>query len=237
LTFHDVVESTNTAALRLAGEGCPEWSVEVAGHQTGGRGRLGRTWVSQPGDALLCSVVLRPEGLEPDRAGLLTLLAGLAMTEAARVACRTTVGCKWPNDIMIRGEKAGGILAESLLVEGRLEAVVIGAGVNVKAAPPGVEGAAALGGPDDDPSKLLTAFLFCMKQRYRPAVVGFADDVLSAYREVCITLGRTVRAATRDGRTVEGVAADVDGRGNLVVEDANDGRRKTVAFGEIEHLA
>jgi BirA family biotin operon repressor/biotin-[acetyl-CoA-carboxylase] ligase len=181
-------------------------------------------------------VVLRPEGLKPGQAGLLTLLAGVAMTEAARVACRAAVTCKWPNDIMVRQDKAGGILSESLVVNDKLEAVVIGSGVNVRSAPPSVEGAAALGTPADDPSKLLTAFLFCMKQRYRPGDDAFGPTVLSAYRGVCSTIGRNVRATTVDGRSIEGVAADVDGRGNLLVDDANDGRRETVAFGEVEHL-
>jgi BirA family biotin operon repressor/biotin-[acetyl-CoA-carboxylase] ligase len=236
LTFHEVVESTNTTALRLAEDGCPEWSVVVAGHQTDGRGRLGRTWIAQPGDALLCSVVLRPESLGPQQAGLLTLLAGVAMTEAARVACRAAVTCKWPNDIMVGKGKAGGILAESIVVDGRLRAVVIGAGVNVRAAPPGIKGAAALGTPADDPSKLLTAFLFCMKQRYRPGDDAFGPTVLSAYREVCSTLGGNVRATTLDGRSIEGLAADVDERGNLLVDGASNEGQETVAFGEVEHL-
>jgi BirA family biotin operon repressor/biotin-[acetyl-CoA-carboxylase] ligase len=138
---------------------------------------------------------------------------------------------------MIRADKAGGILAESLVVNDRLEAVVIGAGVNVRSAPRGVEGAAALGDAGDDPSKLLTAFLFCLKQRYRPSEEGFGDDVISAYRGVCVTLGRNVRAETLDGRTVEGIAADVDDHGNLLVDDMNSGRREAVAFGQIEHLS
>jgi BirA family biotin operon repressor/biotin-[acetyl-CoA-carboxylase] ligase len=233
--FDDVTESTNTTALRLATEGAPEWSVVVAGHQTGGRGRLGRTWVSEPGQALLCSVVLRPEGLSPDRAGLLTLLAGVAMVEAARVGFGVTAGCKWPNDIMVGEKKAGGLLAESLVEDGRLSAVVIGAGVNVAAAPADMRDATALGVEGDDPSKLLTSFLFCLKQRYAADSADFARTVAEAYRPLCVTFGRSISATTTDGRTIEGVATDIDDQGNLLVEVG--GRGETVAFGEIAHLS
>ena len=67
--FDEVTESTNRTALALAEAGAPEWTVVAAGHQTAGRGRLGRTWVSRPGAAVQFSVVLRPSSLEPERMG------------------------------------------------------------------------------------------------------------------------------------------------------------------------
>ena len=231
LRYDEITESTNTRALALAGEGAPEWTVVVAGHQTAGRGRLGRTWLSEPGAALLCSVVLRPD-LEPSRAGLLTLLAGVAMAEAARVACDAEVRCKWPNDLMVGERKAGGILAESAVAGARLAHVVIGAGVNVTAAPADVPGAGSLGGRD--PAALLQSFLWCLRQRYRPADDGFAGDVLGAYRRVSATIGQRVRATTTDGRRIAGTATDVDANGNLLVE--SDGETDVVAHGEIAHL-
>lgn len=223
--------STNATALRLAADGAPTWTVVVAGHQTEGRGRLGRSWVSEPGQALLCSVVLRPE-LEPSDAGLVTLLAGVAMAEAARVSCGAAVRCKWPNDLMVSGGKAGGLLAESSVADGKLEHVVVGAGVNVRSAPPGVEGAASLGG--GDPAVLLSAFLWCLRQRLHPERPDWAAEVIAAHREISATLGRRVRAQTLGGREVEGAAVDLDAHGDLIVD--RDGVREVVAFGEIQHL-
>src|SRR6266540_6240672 len=72
--YDEVTESTNTTALDMAARGEPEWTVVAAGHQTGGRGRLGREWLSEPRGSLLFSFVLRPP-LPPERALLLTLLA------------------------------------------------------------------------------------------------------------------------------------------------------------------
>jgi hypothetical protein len=83
----------------MAREGAPEWTLVAAGHQYAGRGRLGRTWQSSPGDSLLFSVVLRPP-LPPDRAVLLTLLAGAVLAVACRVAGVDDVWCKWPNDVL-----------------------------------------------------------------------------------------------------------------------------------------
>lgn len=231
VTYREVTESTNTTAMQLASDGAPEWTLVVAGHQTGGRGRIGRTWMSEPGESLLFSVVLRPD-LAPADAGLLTLLAGVAMAEAARVSCNADVKCKWPNDLMIGQGKAGGILAESSLAGDRIEQVVLGAGVNVTSSPD-VEGAANLGG--GDPAVLLSAFLWCFKQRYKPGEPGFAGDVIEGHRAVSATLGREVKAETMNGRSISGTAVDLDNRGNLIVDA--DGVRETVAFGEVAHLS
>jgi BirA family biotin operon repressor/biotin-[acetyl-CoA-carboxylase] ligase len=231
VTYREVTESTNTTAMQLAADGASEWTLVVAGHQTEGRGRMGRTWLSDPGGSLLFSLVLRPE-LEPADAGLITLLGGVAMAEAARVSCNAEVKCKWPNDLMVEGGKAGGILAESSLQGDRIAYVVLGAGVNVRSSPD-VEGAASLGGGDT--AVLLSAFLWCFKQRYKPGQPGFATDVVEGHRAVSATLGRAVSAETAGGRRVEGKAVDLDRRGNLVVESA--GVRETVVFGEVTHLS
>lgn len=231
LRFDEVTESTNSTAMKLASEGAEEWTLVVAGHQTGGRGRLGRAWVSEPGHALLFSVVLRPELAAPE-AGLMTLLAGTAMAEAARVSCAAKVTCKWPNDLMVDDGKVGGILAESSVNGDRLEHVVLGVGVNVSAAPADVPGATSLGG--GDPAVLLSAFLWCFKHLYHPTEPDFPASVIGAYRAVSATLGRRVRAETLDGRSIEGIAVDLDERGNLLVEAAHV--RETIGFGEIAHV-
>src|SRR5438067_10339900 len=115
--WDEVTESTNATALDLAAKGEPEWSLVVAEHQTEGRGRLGRTWISEPGGSLLFSIVLRPN-LDPERGLLLTLLAGLAMAEACNAVTGADVRCKWPNDLLLGDRKVGGILAEARLRDG-----------------------------------------------------------------------------------------------------------------------
>ncbi len=230
--YFDETGSTNATAIELAREGAPEWTVVAAGHQTAGRGRLGRTWVSPPGSALLCSIVLRPD-MPPDRAALLGLLAGTGMSRACAEAGATGVRCKWPNDLLVGERKVGGILTEAGISGGEVEHVVLGVGVNLGAAPD-VEGAGAL--PGVDPVELLGFFLAELWSDYGHGGRrrDFAERVVERYRGVCSTLGRRVRATTRAGAVVEGTARDVDVDGALVVEAG--GRSVTVGFGEIQHL-
>jgi BirA family biotin operon repressor/biotin-[acetyl-CoA-carboxylase] ligase len=229
--FDEVTRSTQVTALELARSGAPEWTLVAAAHQTAGHGRLGREWLDEPGRGLMFSLVLRPD-LPPDRGGLIPLLAGACAAQACREVAGADARCKWPNDVLIGGQKAGGIIAESLVVRGRFDHVVLGMGVNLGAAPAGVPGAAAVG--DVDPATLLEGFLGAFACRYQPAHPGFADAVQDVYRTECGTLGRVVRATTTRGSLVEGEAVDVDETGALVVRTREG--LETVRFGEIEHL-
>ena len=228
--YDEITESTNATVLREAEQGAPEFIVAVAGHQTAGRGRLGRTWMSEPGASLLFSFLLRPK-LPPEAAVVLSLGAGAAMARACHDVARADVRCKWPNDLVFGDGKVGGILTEANVQGGPLRHVVVGIGMNLSAVPPGVEGT-ALGAVDRD--DLLTAFFRRFRDLYSPEPSGFADRVITAYHPYCSTLRRRVRASTVDGRLIEGVAIDLDRGGNLVVQAS--GGREVVAFGEVEHL-
>lgn len=228
--FEEVTRSTQGTALRMAAEGAPEWTLVAAAHQTAGRGRLGRTWRDEPGRGLMFSLVLRPP-LAPDRGGLLSLLAGTAMARACADAGAATVACKWPNDLLVGGRKAGGILAESVVAGDRFEHVALGVGVNLGEPPPDVPGAGAI---DADDEALLSAFVVAFAEGYRPDEPGFGRVVVDAYRERCATLGRRVRARTVGGRTAEGEAVDVDETGGLVLRTGAG--LEVVRFGAVEHL-
>ncbi len=229
--WQEVTGSTNATALAEAAAGAPEWTVVAAGEQLHGRGRLGRTWHAGSGDALLFSVVLRPE-LAASRAGLLSLLAGASMAEAASAAGAVPVRCKWPNDLLVARAKVGGVLAESEVLGAELRHVVIGIGVNLRA-PRDVPGAAALG-DDVDALDLLSRFLVGFRAAYRPRDAGFAAAVAARWSGVSATLGREVVATRSDGVTVRGRAVSLDDREGLVLETAEG--PATVAFGEIMHL-
>lgn len=228
--FEEVTRSTQETAARLAEDGAPEWTLVAAGHQTEGRGRSGRTWKDEPGGALLFSFVLRPP-LSPELGGLLSILAGTAMAEACDEVVDQRAACKWPNDLLVAGRKAGGILAESRLAGDRFEFVTLGIGVNLRAPPADLPDAGAVEAGDED---LLTAFLRAFAERYEPGHPEFARAVVAAYRPRCATLGTPVRARTERGAVVEGEAVDVDETGALMIRVA--GAVETVRFGEVEHL-
>lgn len=229
--FDEVTGSTNRTAWDLAVAGAPEWTLVAAAHQTAGRGRLGRTWEDVAGRALLFSIVLRPTWLPLDRAGVIPLAAGLAMTSAAREVAELEVRCKWPNDLLLDDRKVGGILAESRASSERIEHAIVGVGVNLD--PPGnVDLSAGLG--DVDPSALLEAFLRSFASGYGSDASAFIKGVVAVYPQRSATIGREVEATTTDGRRVRGRAIGVDDAGNLVL-DTSAGR-VWITSGEVNHL-
>jgi len=238
--YLEVAGSTNTELLSLAEEGAPAWTVLATGHQVEGRGRLGRTWESNPGDSLLVSVLLRPD-IPPTDSSLITLGAGACMAMSCSVACGVDVRCKWPNDLLVGERKLGGVLTEARIDEGRLAHVVVGVGVNLEQSaddfPVELRGSAtsiALEGGRPDAPALLFEFLLRLKRFGDPSRAGFRETVLDLYRRVSETIGRTVRATTAGGRQVEGTATGVGESGQLLVE--TDAGPEEVTFGEVTHL-
>ncbi|MGZ8578761.1 MAG: biotin--[acetyl-CoA-carboxylase] ligase [Actinomycetota bacterium] len=228
----EVTASTNASAAQMAEDGAPEWSLVSAGHQTGGRGRADRTWEDVPGRALLFSVVLRPPAsIAPNRAGLLSLLAGAAMVGAIREVTGRRVACKWPNDILLHEDKVGGVLLESTVADGALRSVVMGLGVNLDA-PEGVRGAGGIG--EASLRDLLSAFLVRFEDVYDADEPSFPDRVRVTWMPVAATMGRLVEATRVDGSTVTGRATGLDDFGGLRL--STDTGEARVAFGDVHHL-
>jgi BirA family biotin operon repressor/biotin-[acetyl-CoA-carboxylase] ligase len=230
--WSEVTGSTNATAMELASSGAPEWTLVATGHQTAGRGRLGRTWEDRPGRALMFSLVLRP-ALDPVDVGLLSLLAGAAMAEAGAEASGLAIRCAWPNDLMRAGGKVGGILSEALVGSRVIHHVVMGVGVNLDPPSELIPGSAGLG-PKVDPRDLLIRFLLRFRDGYRPGVRGFAAATVRRWSAVSGTLGHEVVAAREPGATVRGRASGVDEHGGLLVDTGSG--IVAVSFGEVVHL-
>jgi BirA family biotin operon repressor/biotin-[acetyl-CoA-carboxylase] ligase len=121
--------STNDVAKRLAEEGAEDGTVVIAEEQTGGRGTKGRGWHSAPGLGLYVSVILRPRRSD---LALIPAMAGVAVAEAVRSAAGIAARLKWPNDVVWRGKKLGGILSESSFRGDRVGHVIVGLGLNLR---------------------------------------------------------------------------------------------------------
>lgn len=234
--------STNADLLAQAARGAPEGTVLVTETQTAGRGRMGRTWHSPPGAALMFSVLLRPTAVPPARRGWLPLLAGVAIASAVGDVTGLDVGLKWPNDVLTGGGKLAGILAEQ---SAGTEAIVAGAGLNVSTRRDElpVETATSLllaGAPDLRRDRLLRAVLAEFGRLYLawagPPSPGDPDaaGLRDRYRGCCVTLGRQVRAELPGGGALTGTALDVDETGSLQLRTP-DGPR-TISAGDIVHL-
>lgn len=227
--------STNDDVVTAARDGAPEGLVIVAEHQTAGRGRLNRQWVSPPGTGLTFSVLLRPAVAE-ERWTWLPLLTGVALAEACATATGVDVVLKWPNDLLARDRKLGGILAT------RVEsAVVIGIGVNVTTARedlPVAEATSLLlaGAAAPDREHVLGVALRTLADRYQSwsATGGDPETLRAAYAARCGTLGARIRVALPDGSSLDGTATDIDTDGRLVVETA-DGEH-AVSSGDVVHV-
>lgn len=239
----DVVASTGStnADLRAAASrGAPDRTVLIAREQTAGQGRRGRGWVSPTG-GLYLSVLFRPVGVPAARIPWLTLLAGVALVRtAAGVGVRADL--KWPNDLLVGGAKAAGVLAE-ITVD---QAVVVGIGLNVARLPadvePGAGGLAPTSLEDHAPAPVdradlavtLLTRLHELEARWRE--LGGDDPVLrDEYRGSCATLGRPVRVELARGGPLLGVAHDLAPDGTLVVRD-EAGADHPVSAGDVVHL-
>lgn len=123
-------DSTNRVAFELGHAGEPEGTVVLAEEQTAGRGRAGHSWHSERAAGIYVTLLLRPK-LAPVQAPVLTMMAGLSAHAAVEALTGLAVDLKWPNDLMIRGKKAGGILTEMHADPGQVRFVVVGIGLNV----------------------------------------------------------------------------------------------------------
>ncbi len=186
----------------------PQSILVIAGHQTAGRGRLGREWL-EPDRALFASLAFEPTW--PIEAwSLIPLAAGLAARSTIGAVAGVTVGLRWPNDVVIGDGKIGGLLAES--GDG---VVVVGCGINLLWDEPIVGGSALY---EIDPGSEIAGTL----------ATGWADRLLSSmalqpddwgiddYRDACVTIGRPVSYATGSGTAVA-----VSDEGALLVETAS----------------
>jgi BirA family transcriptional regulator, biotin operon repressor / biotin---[acetyl-CoA-carboxylase] ligase len=234
----DAVASTNAELAGLARSGGDAGAVLVAEEQTAGRGRLDRTWTAPPRSGLTFSVLLRPAAVAAPAWGWFPLLAGVAVAEAVGALAELTVRLKWPNDVLVEDRKLAGILAERAD-----DALVLGVGLNVtlSEAELPVPTATSLAVEESavvDRPTLLLAVLRGIGARYEAFLAAGGDAQRSglapAYRKLCGTLGRTVRAEVPGGRTVTGTATDVDGTGRLVVQTP-DGR-EVLGAGDVVHV-
>lgn len=233
--MYDEVDSTNRVAADAARAGRAGGLVVVADSQTGGRGRLGRTWRSPPRAGLTLSMLLRPA---PPAASWPCLISLVAVAAATAITERTEIDVrlKWPNDLLVGGRKLGGLLAE--VVDG---AVVIGIGVNVttrraELPRPDATSLQLEGAEATDRLPLLLALLRQVGGDYLAwsEAGGASGSMLATYRSLCTTLGQQVRAELPDGSVVEGQAVDIDEAGHLVIDAA--GVRRVVAAGDVVHL-
>ena len=238
LTYLPSCSSTNDLLKAMAEAGAADGTVLVAGEQTRGKGRLGRSFTSAANKGVYLSVLLRPD-LPPEALLPLTGFTAEAMGGAVRRVTGAEPGIKWVNDLLLNGKKICGILTESAFgAGGRLQYVVVGVGLNVNydMADFPEELRSLAGslktelGRAFDLAALAAAMIEALDELYAALLTGDAAPYLAAYRQHCLTLRRDV-LLVQNGVSTHAHALDVDEALGLRVRYP-DGREALVRSGE-----
>jgi BirA family biotin operon repressor/biotin-[acetyl-CoA-carboxylase] ligase len=228
-------DSTNDDAARLARAGARHGTVVIARAQRAGRGRDGRSWASPRDAGLYLSAVVRPP-LPLVDVPPMTLAIGVGLCDAAR-AMGAEVVLKWPNDALAHGKKLAGVLVEAHSQGHRLDAVIVGIGVNLTsgALPPELLGTAtsleqAVGAPVDRVA-FIDQLLAQVERWIDRYIASGLSAIASAWHERMAT-GIAARARI-DGVDLYGDVAGLDGDGALLLRDAA-GQLHRVRSGDVE---
>ncbi len=232
--YFEEISSTMDTARDLARKGCPDFTVVIADRQTKGRGRLSRTWISDDG-GLYFSVILRPP-IPPVLSYRVNFGASLCLAKILRRMFSIDAKVKWPNDILVDGEKLCGMLSEMEAESDRVSFINLGIGINVNNDPSPREQKAVslktLLGKNIQRATILSAFL----DEFEPMSRKIVDEnIISEWKKFTGTLGRPVRIVTLND-TIEGIAGDVEKDGALMVE-AYDGTLRKVLYGDCFYAA
>lgn len=236
LLVQPTVTSTNALLRELAADRAPEGTVVIAGEQTRGRGRLGRSFYSPADTGLYLSLLLRPEGFSPAQAVRMTTMAAVAVCQAIEAVSGRNARIKWVNDIFLDGRKVCGILTEGSfdLETGSLNSIILGVGINVYAPADGfpreleqIAGAVLPEPITDGRSRLAAEFLNRFLELYRRQNSTYAAE----YRRRSLVLGRQVLVIT-PAEQKTALALDVDEECRLLVQYPN-GKTEALSSAEI----
>ena len=235
----DTIDSTNTYAKTLAQKGAPHGTVVIADRQTGGRGRMGRSFSSPGGMGVYLSMILRP-ACQATELMHLTCAVAVAMCDAIETVTGFRPQVKWINDLIAKGKKLGGILTELSLVPGTasIDFAVVGIGINCCQA------------VTDFPEELQTIAISLRDVTEKPVdraklaatmaealwnmsrtLVAEKTDILTKYKANCITLGQDIYLLQGDEKR-PCHAIDIDPDGALIVQYP-DGTKQAVNSGEV----
>lgn len=238
LLWFPSIDSTNTRALELARQGAPHGTVLIADHQTGGRGRRGRSFHSPAGSGIYMSVILRPR-CAPQQVMHLTCAAAVAMCDAVEAAAGFRPGIKWTNDLVCGRRKIAGVLTElGFDNRGNVDFAVIGIGINCCQQegdfPEDIRYIAgslsSVSGQQIDRIKVAAAMMDAL-YRMDATLLTEKAHILNRYRWDCITLGQEI-SLVRGDEVRHGTALDIDDDGALIVRFP-DGSTEAVNSGEV----
>ncbi len=232
----ECVDSTNEEAKRGGDAGDAHGTVYSASRQSAGKGRRGRSWLSESENNLYFTILLRPN-MEPEKISMLTLVMAHAVATGIRQVAGAETRIKWPNDILIGNKKVCGILSEMKLEDRRAAYCVIGVGINIgqTSFPEDLQDKATslcMEGVSVDAKELLKGILRAFEEDYTVFVAAEdIEPILEDYNAHLAGKGDRVRVLEPSGE-YEGKSLGVNQRGELLVEK-EDGTIQQVYAGEV----
>jgi BirA family biotin operon repressor/biotin-[acetyl-CoA-carboxylase] ligase len=231
------IDSTNNYGKKLAMDGAEEGTIVISDEQTGGRGRLGRTWVSPNGSNIYMSMILRP-AIYPSEAAKITEITAAAVANAIDKVTNLEVGIKWPNDIILDNKKICGILTEMSAELNDINYVIVGIGINVNIHefPEDIKDIATsirmtLGGEVSRRKLVINIVKEFEKLYYDFIGTGSLKKTVDICKERSVTLGKTVKIINKN-TTMIAKAIDISQNGELVIKK-DDGEIINIISGEV----
>ena len=238
MRWYDTLPSTNTYALEWLRDFPPEYSLIVTDQQTAGYGRNQRSWHSRAGASLTFSFIVHPNQPEQDKLPLFSALAALAVCEAiTSYPPNIDISVKWPNDVLLNGKKAAGILAEAAWQGDQLMGLVIGIGVNMQPAtlPPADELLFPATSLEQTMGRSIDRWdlLHHILQAFLALRTIFpSPEFLDAWQNKLAYLGEEVTISKMGKEYQNGIFMGVDERGYLMLKEKN-GRISTFPLGDM----
>ncbi len=232
------IDSTNNCIKALANVGANEGVVVFAEQQTAGRGRMGRSWLSQPEENLTFSVLLRPR-IPVEAINLLPLYVAIAVAQAIENLTGLHVECKWPNDLLIEKKKVAGILIEGSMRQNQLDYVVIGLGVNVNQLQFGnglLQKATSLRletGREFDRARLLREILHSLETHYVQAAENEFKSVVPFWISRTSMINKSI-VVSQGGDVIAGIVKGLSSEGGLILQ--TNGKTQTMFAGDVTIL-
>jgi len=241
--YFDSINSTQNQAMKMTSDSKNNGAIIIAQKQTGGKGRLGRRWISPKG-GIWFSVILYPE-FDISVVTLFPIASALALSMALEKCFDIKPELKWPNDITIKGKKVAGILVDASLESNKIENIVLGVGinfdVNIKEIEkdlkntPNFYGVSSLRKfkKDTTPIRLVQVFLVELEKIFDLLNLGQSKKIIKEWTKRSSTIGKNVELVTKEGK-ISGKAIKIDDDGALVISDKKNTR---VIAGDIIHLS
>lgn len=220
--LHEVDSTNNYAAKLLSEQKIAHGTVILAEKQTSGRGQRGNSWISHAGSQFTASFYISTAFLSVNELVSFNMSIALAVQKALNSVLNEAVAIKWPNDLMVRNKKIGGILIETQFKSGRIEGAIVGIGINIhpESDLPSAISITECLGEKMEPMTILETLIPELNRYYSILKNGEFTAIKQEYLSSLWNFGVELTAQLSDDSLIHGKIIDVDSEGNLVFQTA-----------------